>query len=278
MILHQPTRPYSPRRPRLNVPPSAHLTTHTCSSPHHPYLQLTSRVCTVGSAQVLQIRGLLPQSSCRPHKTDNYHPYDSHPMQYACGVSATLARAQRPLPQLTLGWCAPLSSASPHPFYAQDGHAVTNTALGPVLSSTDAPSSTLSTPAAPRRSPKRRYREPNPYSRKLAAHSLGQLAMYLVRWLRGKEVEPSPAVARLASQHTVHALSPRLAYAEGQRLCFVHDGVWREGRVVAPPPPESAAHLICIYSGTETHERHIDLALHCADTSPNLGFGLAWLS
>ena len=32
--------------------------------------------------QVLQIRGLLPQSSCRPHKTDT-HPYDSHPMQYA---------------------------------------------------------------------------------------------------------------------------------------------------------------------------------------------------
>ena len=35
--------------------------------------------------QVTQIRGLLAQTYCRPHK-GNTHPYDSHPMQYACAL------------------------------------------------------------------------------------------------------------------------------------------------------------------------------------------------
>ena len=35
--------------------------------------------------QVAQIRGLLPLSYCRPHKSDS-HPYDSHPSQHGIAL------------------------------------------------------------------------------------------------------------------------------------------------------------------------------------------------
>ena len=192
---------------------------------------------------VLQIRGLLPQSSCRPHKSDT-HPYDSHPMQYAVALfHFTLKMATQ-------------------------------------------------------------YREPNPYSRRLASFSLGRLARYLTRWLQGLPVELSPAVASLASQHAVHARAYRLEYSPGQRICFVEQGgQWREGVVVQPPSGAAGgagsggsgggggggsssggggggsgssssaggsggtaeranAHLLCVFQGVECLERHVDLALH----------------
>ena len=78
--------------------------------------------------QVTQIRGLLPQAYCQPHKADT-HTYDSHPMQYAVALlHFTLKMATQ-------------------------------------------------------------YREPNPYSRRLAAHAIEVLASYLAAWMDGREID-----------------------------------------------------------------------------------------
>ena len=41
------------------------------------------------------------------------------------------------------------------------------------------------------------YREPNPWSRRLAAYALEKLAGYLCTWLKGGAVQPSAATASL---------------------------------------------------------------------------------
>ena len=118
--------------------------------------------------QVLQIRGLLPQSYCRPHAHDR-HPFDAHPMQY--GVA---------LFYFTLKMCF-------------------------------------------------QYREPNPWSRRLAAYALEKLAGYLCTWLKGGAVQPSAATASLMGATPASHRPARIAYAKGQRLCFIDSGAsWRE--------------------------------------------------
>ena len=107
------------------------------------------------------------------------------------------------------------------------------------------------------------YREPNPYSRRLAVASLTRLASYLTEWLHGREVALPADAAAFAAGGARGAPRPyRLAYALGQRLCFVHDGLWREGVVLRPPSAERPTHTLRVYIGADTIERDADLDLH----------------
>ena len=47
------------------------------------------------------------------------------------------------------------------------------------------------------------YREPNPYSRRLASHSIEKLCTYIIRWMQGLPVEMPPSLASLAGK-TLH--------------------------------------------------------------------------
>ena len=108
------------------------------------------------------------------------------------------------------------------------------------------------------------YREPNPYSRRLAAFALEKLAGYIVRWLQGREVEPSAEAASLALTNRSLARPSRLAYAAGQRLCFIEasEAFWREGVVLRPPSAAQPTHLLRLHVGTDALEREVDLDLH----------------
>ena len=82
--------------------------------------------------QVAQIRSLLPNTYCRPHKAQP-HPHDSHPIQYALALfHFTLKMAFQ-------------------------------------------------------------YREPTPYSRRLATYALERLATSILRWMDGGPIESIPA-------------------------------------------------------------------------------------
>ena len=107
------------------------------------------------------------------------------------------------------------------------------------------------------------YREPNPYSRRLAVASLTRLA-HLTEWLHGREVAllptlPPPPAAR-------GALRPYwLAYALGQRLCFVHDGLWREGVVLAAVRRAADAHAArCTLAPIPSSATPISTTAHAA--------------
>jgi hypothetical protein len=154
--------------------------------------------------QVTQIRNLLPQSYCQPHRTD-CHPYDSHPLQY----------------------CMPL-------FYF---------ALKMLT----------------------QYREPNPYSRRLAAHALEQMAGHMMVWVDGYSVDvPSlsqkPQLALQLQHLAVRSVS--FSYGAGQRLCYVQGDSWHEGCVLRSPTTTEAAHLLKVYDASETHEEEVDLDAH----------------
>ena len=81
--------------------------------------------------------------------------------------------------------------------------------------------------------------------------------------MQGRDVVLSPEAARLAATHSAEALEYRLAYASGQRLCFVGDeGTWREALVLQPPVDERSTHLLRVFSGSDSSEAHVDLAMH----------------
>ena len=102
------------------------------------------------------------------------------------------------------------------------------------------------------------YEEPNPTSRQLAARMIERLARHLELWLDDMDVTISSAATALVAQHG-NACSHRLAYAPGQRLCFVNCEYWREAEVLRPPTDKVGSHLLCLYVGTETSEHEVDL-------------------
>ena len=158
---------------------------------------------------VSQIRGLLPQSYCRPHAHDR-HPFDNHPLQY--GVA---------LFYFTLKMCF-------------------------------------------------QYREPNPWSRRLAAYALEKLAGYLCTWLKGEAVQPSAATASLMGATPASHRPARIAYAKGQRLCFIDSGAsWREGVVLRPPRADNPCHRLALCVGLDVREAEVDLDLTSPNPSPN---------
>ena len=157
---------------------------------------------------VSQIRGLLPQSYCRPHAQDR-HPFDAHPMQYGVAL-----------------------------FYF-----------------------TLKM--------RFQYREPNPWSRRLAAYALEQLAGYLCTWLKGGAVQPSAATASLVGAMPASHRPARLAYAHGQRLCFIDSGdSWREGVVLRPPRTDNPCHRLALCVGPAVREVEVDLDLRSHTAVP----------
>jgi hypothetical protein len=85
--------------------------------------------------------------------------------------------------------------------------------------------------------------------------------------MQGLPVELPPALASLASQHGLAARAYRLEYAPGQRLAYVHEGVWREAVVLAPPE-EGVTHRLAIHSGRDRVERQVDLTMHSHSVVP----------
>ena len=148
--------------------------------------------------QIVQIRGLLTQTYCRPQKADA-HAYDSHPIQYAV--------------------------------------ALFHFALKMVT----------------------QYREPNPYSRRLAAHAIERLSVYVCSWLDGKEVE-RPLASNGASTNGIAEMHTHsFSYGAGQRLCFADGESWFEASVLRAPTAAQVAptHLLRVYEGAQTREAEV---------------------
>jgi hypothetical protein len=105
------------------------------------------------------------------------------------------------------------------------------------------------------------YREPNPYSRRLAAHAVERLAGYVEAWVRGQEVERPAASNEALGIDPIRARS--FSYGVGQRLCIwsSETDAWAEATVLRPPTATQAApmHLLRVLSGASSHERDVDL-------------------
>ena len=111
------------------------------------------------------------------------------------------------------------------------------------------------------------YREPNPYSRRLAAHALERLSGYILQWLEGGDIDrPRLSDGGSLSLGYTHAngvaRTHSFAYGVGQRMTYARGDAWVEATVLRSASASKPEHLLAVHQGATTSEVEVDLDAH----------------